>query len=58
MMIQKELAWKVRVIIEKVDEILSDPTTPLYIKEMLDDIKEMAQSIQQQLDSGHIKISE
>ena len=57
-MIQKELAWKVRVIIEKVDEILSDPDTPLYIKETLDDIKEMAQSIQHQLDSGHIKISE
>ena len=56
-MIQKELAWKVRAIIEKVDEILSDPTTPLYIKETLDDIKEMAQSIQHQLDSGHIKIS-
>lgn len=58
MMIQKELAWKIRTIIERVDEILTDPETPLYIKETLDDIKEMAQSIQNQLDSGHIKISE
>jgi hypothetical protein len=57
-MIQKELAWKIRTIIERVDEILTDPETPLYIKETLDDIKEMAQSIQTQLDSGHIKISE
>ena len=57
-MIQKELAWKIRTIIERVDEILTDPETPLYIKETLDDIKEMAQSIQIQLDSGHIKISE
>lgn len=58
MMIQKELAWKIRTIIERVDEILTDPETPLYIKETLDDIKEMAKSIQTQLDSGHIKISE
>lgn len=57
-MIQKELAWKIRTIIERVDEILTDPETPLYIKETLDDIKEMAKSIQTQLDSGHIKISE
>ena len=57
-MIQKELTWKIRTIIERVDEILTDPETPLYIKETLDDIKDMAQSIQAQLDSGHIKISE
>jgi hypothetical protein len=57
-MIQKELTWKVRAIVEKVDEILSDPETPLYIKEMLDDIREMAHSIQSQLDSGQIKIQE
>jgi hypothetical protein len=53
---QKELEWKIRAIIEKIDEVLIDPDTPDYIKETLDDVKEMAQSIFQAVDKGTVKI--
>ncbi|MCK4518566.1 MAG: hypothetical protein KAU12_00460 [Candidatus Omnitrophica bacterium] len=57
-MLQKELEWKIRSIIEKITEVLSDPDTPDYIKEILDDVKDMAQSILQAVDKGNIKIKE
>ena len=53
---QSELEWKIRAIIEKINEVLSDPDTPDYIKETLDDVKEMAQSIFQAVEKGAVKI--
>ena len=53
---QKELEWKIRSIIEKINEVLNDPDTPDYIKETLDDVKEMSQSIFQEVKKGIIKI--
>lgn len=52
---QKELEWKIRTIIEKTNQILNDPDTPDHIKEILDDVKEMATSIFQAVDEGKVK---
>lgn len=53
---QNELEWKIRAIIEKINEVLNDPDTPDYIKETLEDVKEMAQSIFQAVDQGSVSI--
>jgi transcription initiation factor IIE alpha subunit len=53
----KEFEWKIRSIIERSDEVLEDPDTPEYIKEIMDDIREIAQSIQHELEKGKINIS-
>jgi hypothetical protein len=54
-MLQKEFEWKIRFIIEKTSEVLDVPELPDYLRETLDDIKEMAQSIQNEVNSGNIK---
>lgn len=57
-MLQKEFEWKIRFIIEKTSEVLAVPELPDYLRETLDDIKEMAQSIQNEVNSGNIKFPE
>jgi hypothetical protein len=53
-MLQKELEWKIRAIVERIDEILNDPDTPFHIKEMVEDIKEMASAIQEGVERNSI----
>jgi len=57
-MLQKEFEWKIRLIVEKSSETLDVPELPDYLKETLDDIKEMAQSIQNEINNGKIKVFE
>lgn len=57
-MLQKEFEWKIRLIIEKISEVLDVPELPDYLRETLDDIKEMTQSIQKEINNGKVKISE
>ena len=54
-MLQKELEWKVRAIVERMDDIMNDPDTPFHIKEMMDDIKEMAVAIKDGVDDKSIQ---
>lgn len=55
---EKEFEWKIRSIVERSNEVLDDPDTPEHIKEILDDIREIAQSIQNEFGRGKIKILE
>ena len=57
-MLQKEFEWKIRLIIEKASEVLNVPELPDYLKETLDDIKDMAQSIQNEITEGKIRVKE
>lgn len=54
-MLQKELEWKVRAIVERIDDIMNDPDTPFHIKEMMDDIKDMASAIKDGVEGKSIK---
>lgn len=55
---KKEFEWKIRSVIERCDEVLADPDTPEHIKEILDDIRGMARSIQQEFKPGKTSLSE
>jgi hypothetical protein len=55
---QKEFEWKIRHIIEKTSEVLDVPELPDYLRGTLEDIKEIAQSIQHEITKGKIKFSE
>ena len=57
-MLRKEFEWKIRFIIEKTSQVLDVPELPDYLRETLDDIKEMAQSIQNEVYNGKIKFVE
>jgi len=54
MMLQKELEWKSRMIVERLDEILNDPDTPFHIKETMEDIREMAMAIHDGIENHSI----
>lgn len=57
-MLQKEFEWKIRLIIEKTSDVLDVPELPDYLRETLDDIKEIAQTIQNETQNGKIRVIE